>query len=810
MGAAAVGATVGLLAAVLCAVRPALFERGEWLTYDWRARSAAADSTPRRDIIVVHVDDEDLASVEAQLNLTWPWPRELFGYIADYAVQGGARAVMLDWIFQDRGVWGVDDLEGFADTLRENGKTVVGMVTQWRRTPDEAPAARRLVRVAETPTRAEALTAGVRLLSWNARVYLAGDGPTTIYVAGADDDKARQSFMRLSSLEELAEVFGIEDDAPPPDPPTPVASDGTGAVELTASRLVSERIPIDIPLSSEVSLPAVTDMPPIAQVAAAAPGIGSVSQKSDDDGVLRQHAFFLATADGRVVPSLPMAAFLLAHPDAAPRIDADALHLGGRSLAIESDGRVVVRYHRSRAFREIGAADILSSVDAVENGAEPKVPLATFADSYVIVSASARALRDVRTSPVDPRHLGAEINAMALDNLLTGVAIDRVAPMWDAAVCFLFVLFGAVAVAGSATLVGSAARGFVVTAATAAAVLGAYVALSTYLMGAQQIWLATFTPMLAAGVAMVGAVLIGSVLDARDRRFVQDALGRYTSRELVDELVAHPEKLSLEWGEKREMSVYFSDIAGFTSISETVEPLRMVALLNDYLTRMTDIVLEHHGVVDKYIGDAVMAFWGAPLDSEDHAFQAVSAALAMKRVCDEQREHWKAEYGVEVYARAGVNSGVAVAGNMGSKHKYNYTVMGDMVNLAARLEGANKPYGTYLMISEHTRAATRGRFELRTLDFLAVKGKEEPVVVYEVLGHAGELDDEDLAGVRAFEAALELYRARDFAGAIDALEKVRALAPDDGPTALYLDRCRHFASEPPPPDWDGVWRMKEK
>src|SRR5262249_7722680 len=157
----------------------------------------------------------------------------------------------------------------------------------------------------------------------------------------------------------------------------------------------------------------------------------------------------------------------------------------------------------------------------------------------------------------------------------------------------------------------------------------------------------------------------------------------------VRELMAHPEYLSLEWGEKRPMSVYFSDIAGFTTISEGLPPERLVALLNDYLTHMTDLVLEHGGVVDKYIGDAVMAFWGAPLPDPDHAKRAVRCALAMRRRCDELRPVWQAQYGTDVRARAGVNSGSAVVGNMGSRHKYNYTVMGDMVNLASRLEGAN-------------------------------------------------------------------------------------------------------------------------
>jgi class 3 adenylate cyclase len=263
-------------------------------------------------------------------------------------------------------------------------------------------------------------------------------------------------------------------------------------------------------------------------------------------------------------------------------------------------------------------------------------------------------------------------------------------------------------------------------------------------------------------VASVFAIiLVTSAAERRNRRFVQEALGRYTSAALVKELMEHPEHLSLEWGERRGMSVYFSDIAGFTSFSENMPPEDLVRLLNDYLTHMTDLVLEHGGVVDKYIGDAVMAFWGAPIPNADHAAAAVRCAIAMRDRCAELRPGWKERYGVDVFARAGLSSGDAVVGNMGSKHKYNYTVMGDMVNLASRLEGANKAYGTALMISEACYAPVKDLVVTRELDLLAVKGKDKPVRVYEVFGEVGKVDAGVTALTAAFTAALAQYRARD-------------------------------------------------
>jgi adenylate cyclase len=225
---------------------------------------------------------------------------------------------------------------------------------------------------------------------------------------------------------------------------------------------------------------------------------------------------------------------------------------------------------------------------------------------------------------------------------------------------------------------------------------------------------------------------------------------------------------------------------------------------------MTDIVLQHGGVVDKYIGDAVMAFWGAPLPDPEHARRAVRCALAMRRRCDELLPIWKRDYGTEVRARAGVNSGHAVVGNMGSKHKYNYTVMGDMVNLASRLEGANKPYGTYLMISEFCYAEVKDIVDVRELDRLAVKGKEQPVHVYEVLEEKGKTPPEVLRAAEIFGKGLEQYRARDFRAAIATFEEVLQENPADAPSAMYIDRCRRLSHDPPEEDWDGVWRLEEK
>jgi adenylate cyclase len=427
----------------------------------------------------------------------------------------------------------------------------------------------------------------------------------------------------------------------------------------------------------------------------------------------------------------------------------------------------------------------------------------------VIISATGQALRDMRSTPISTIHLGAEINATALDNLLASSFIHRAPRALDAAISFVICVAISLLMIFIWRAIPKARFSLPVMAVLTTGLLVGYYLIARTLLGTSGLWLAVAVPSIGGVVSAFATLLALSAVERSGKRFVQEALGRYTSTALVRELMEHPEYLSLEWGESREMSVYFSDIAGFTTISEGLKPEQLVALLNEYLTTMTDLVLAHGGVVDKYIGDAIMAFWGAPLPEPEHAKRATLCAIAMRKKCDELRAGWHARYGHEVFARAGVNSGAAVVGNMGSKHKYNYTVMGDMVNLASRLEGANKAYGTFLMVSESTVAKLGGSFDVRELDRIAVKGKDKAVTVYEVLDETGKTDAAWLAAARRFEAGLAKFRAREFTAAIAIFEEVLATR-DDGPSKTYLERSREFLAEPPPADWDGVWRMKEK
>ncbi|MCC7356973.1 adenylate/guanylate cyclase domain-containing protein [Candidatus Uhrbacteria bacterium] len=294
----------------------------------------------------------------------------------------------------------------------------------------------------------------------------------------------------------------------------------------------------------------------------------------------------------------------------------------------------------------------------------------------------------------------------------------------------------------------------------------------------------------------------------RERRQLRTAFSRYVSSSVVDSIMQNPDKLRLG-GERRRMSVLFSDIRGFTTISEGMTPDVLVNILNIYLNRMTDIVFKHAGVLDKYIGDAVMAFWNAPLDQSDHALRAVSTGLEMRDALEELNAS-KAFGDLEMHIGIGINTGEMVVGNVGGNTRFDYTVIGDNVNLGSRLEGLTKEYGVAFIIAESTKGELRDAVITRRLDKVTVKGKKEPVVIYEAMELKENATQQRIDLAHDFESALDLYFSRQFEQCIESCQVILKKYPNDGPTNNLLERAKIFLNAPPAMNWDGTWVFTKK
>ena len=298
--------------------------------------------------------------------------------------------------------------------------------------------------------------------------------------------------------------------------------------------------------------------------------------------------------------------------------------------------------------------------------------------------------------------------------------------------------------------------------------------------------------------------------EERQKRMIKDVFQHYVSPKVVTHLLEAPEKLNLG-GERKQLTAFFSDIRRFTTISEQMEPHQLVDFLNEYMTEMTQIVLKYDGTVDKYMGDAIMAVYGTPIDQDDHAVRACKTAVDMIIRLKELHVGWAARGISLINIGIGINSGEMIVGNMGSHERFDYTVMGDNVNLASRLEGANKQYGTNIIISQFTYYLCMQHggesWTVRELDCVRVKGKQEPVTIYELVGY-GVLYGQKQPLIAKFTEGLEAYKQRQWVQAIALFQEALQIDSEDRPSKMYIERCTEYLHTPPPDDWDGVFEMK--
>ena len=475
-------------------------------------------------------------------------------------------------------------------------------------------------------------------------------------------------------------------------------------------------------------------------------------------------------------------------------VDRISLGLGEEAHNIPTNflGRMLVNYHGAeKIFPTYSIADILDGSISKER----------LKDKIILIGATAIGVYDLRVTPFQEDFPGVEIHANVIDNILNHNYLSR--PDW----AFYFELF--------IILLFGVMFGFVMQRIPAIygatfifVVVVGYYLVDKHFFFANGYWVRSVLPIMEAFLIFLTCYIYRYVTEEMEKKRTRAAFKQYLNESVVDTIMGDYEKLKLG-GEKREITVLFSDIRDFTTISESLTPDELGNILAEYLNPMTQIVFDQTGVLDKYMGDAIMAFWGAPAPVKNHAEQACITALSMMEELNSLNQVWSQRGIPRMNIGIGVNTGQMWVGNMGSHVRFDYTVIGDAVNLGSRLEGTNKQYGTNIIISEFTHSQIKENFLCRRLDSIRVKGKHEPVTIYELISK-GEGTEEQRSLSERFESGLNLYSNAKWDEAMAAFHDLLLDFPEDKPTHVLISRCQQYKECPPPDDWDCVYVMTSK
>jgi len=537
---------------------------------------------------------------------------------------------------------------------------------------------------------------------------------------------------------------------------------------------------------------------------AAAAGAGHFTPLVDEDGIVRRVPM-LAEYEGKYYESLALALvrMLLDFPNVEPGYPPERfmsrsysglewLSAGKVRVPVDENAAALVPYRgEPQSFPYVSLVDVYFD----------RVPVEKLRGRIALVGTSAPGLVDLRATPVSRVYPGVEVHANLIAGMLDGTIKGRPAYVLGAEVVLL--VLGGLALAVLLALLSP-------LRATVAAVvaLAAYAGLNVGVWQMAHIALPLASSLLMTLAMFALNMSYGYFVESRSKRQFTELFGQYVPPELVDQMARDPGKYSME-GRSEELTVLFADIRGFTSIAEGLAPKELSQLLNEYLTEMSRVIGEHRGTLDKYIGDAIMAFWGAPVADPRHAAQAVAAAVAMQAALGPLNARFKARGWPELRIGLGVNTGPMRVGDMGSRLRKAYTVLGDAVNLASRLEGLTKRYGVGIIVGEATRQAVNG-IVFRELDRVRVKGKDESVAIYEPVGPEGEVGKREIEELRLWQQALKAYRARDWDQADLALFNMQRLYPTMPLYTLYSERVARLRAHPPEGRWDGVTTFEEK
>ncbi len=571
---------------------------------------------------------------------------------------------------------------------------------------------------------------------------------------------------------------------------------------LFLSKNEAEIPPVGEVVISKTGFPFPSDIPPwvlknnslsslpIPGVAESAAGFGNAQVPPDEDGIYRRISLIDAI-DSQAIPAISLK--VVSDVKGVGNIEwpqRKNIKIDGKNLPLDADGMMMINYYGGTdTFPNYPLAGIISSAFQIANGEEPQISPEVVKDKIVVFGLAAPGLYDMKPSPISKVYPGPEVHATVMENLMRGDFIRPFRAQATFAVVFLSAAIASLGLAWIATSWGVAIFMILVLAL----IVG-----SSFLLFSNGIWMPLVTPFLAASFSSFAMILKNYLTEGRRRREIKSAFKQYLSPEVVSEISKDPERLRLG-GEEKIVTLFFSDIADFTTISESTEPPALVAKLNEYFSSTTRIIQESGGTLDKYIGDAIMAFWGAPLPMDDHASKAATAALQIQSFLAK---------GSPFTTRIGIHTGPAVVGNIGSDIRFNYTAIGDTVNLASRLEGLNKKLGTRIMISESTFDAAKGMVDARRIGAVRVKGRLKPVGIYEPLGTKGEHHALSVESLSMFSEALALFETGKFSEAATLFGKVAGIS-DDPCSKIYIGICRQYDLNPPE-GFDGVINFTTK
>lgn len=749
-----VSAALALLLAILYLLAPPILQLFELKAYDFRLRWRGEIPTTG-EVVIVAIDEKSLQELGQ-----WPWPRVVMAQLIEGLSKAGARVIALDiiWAEPEQRVGVLDAL--YTETVSVGQlpflKDLRARLNQLAKKNPEMDRFLREITKAMHPD--EVLARAIRE---SQRVVL-GD-------------------FFFTNPEEVPQVLGY---APREDSPI-MAQSAYPVVRKGRSVIGAPFVPRPYMIKGNIAV-----------IERSARAFGYFNMVPDTDGVVRSVPLVMEYQGYYLLP-LSLQALRFSRDPSQWIIHLEEYGVAGIQwekgwIPTTELGFMHINYRgKDRTFPYVSASDV------VQGRLNPE----EIRGKIVLVGAVATGIYDLRVTPLASVFPGVEVHANVIDNVIRGDFIVR--PEWASVMDMLLLISLGLGLGWLFAGLGPILGGMCMLV-----IFGAHLYVNTLVLVRWGAWLNVIYPSLMIPVSYLGVSIYKYIHEEREKRKIKGAFQAYVTPAVVHQILKDPNALKLG-GEQRVLTVLFSDIRGFTTISESLTPEGLVHLLNEYLTEMSDVIFRHDGTVDKYIGDAIMAIYGAPLPQEDHPLKACLTALDMMDELRKLQVSWEGRGMPRLDIGIGVNTGEMVVGNMGSERRFDYTVMGDAVNLASRLEGLNKQYGTHIIISEFTQEWVQDRLICRELDCVRVKGKARPVTLYEVLGRK---EDGPLPGgwIDIFSQGLSYYRELEWERAMECFQDVLALKEQDTPSLIYLERCRVLQASPPGEGWDGVFEWKTK